>query len=363
MHLCGVGCGSPLLFFGDKFSLLPCGVAEDSARDAGQGWCHFSGGDPPPKHQFCFTFGYNAARTMTKDLTEQLQPGYQWLDLLDPTEDELLDVARKFNLHEASVHDCLQPGHLPKYEKFKGYTFIIFRVYTGTWDAEADTVQELTNKVAIFIAEGFIVTIHRVPWAAISEISGGFMCGEECRHTSHILVELVKKGLHTFDEPATKLNRQIEFYERQVFLKNRKGSILKGLYFLKRTIDVIRRLILLSYDIVDKLDGKENSDALSRDCRDLYVKQQSLFDALTEQSNQLLNVYFNISSQRTNETMRVLTIFSVFFMPLTFIVGVYGMNFHFMPELDWKWGYPAAWLLMVVVTLGVYLWFRQKKWL
>jgi magnesium transporter len=84
---------------------------------------------------------------------------------------------------------------------------------------------------------------------------------------------------------------------------------------------------------------------------------------MSENANHLLNIYFNISSQRTNETMRVLTIFSVFFMPLTFIVGIYGMNFHNMPELGWKWGYPLTLATMAVVTIIIYLWFRRKKWL
>jgi len=77
----------------------------------------------------------------------------------------------------------------------------------------------------------------------------------------------------------------------------------------------------------------------------------------------LLNVYFSASSQRTNDTMRILTIFSVFFMPLTFIVGIYGMNFKFMPELEWKKGYPAVMILMGIITLLIYIWFKRKKWL
>jgi magnesium transporter len=88
-----------------------------------------------------------------------------------------------------------------------------------------------------------------------------------------------------------------------------------------------------------------------------------MFDALSDNIHQLLNIYFSASSQRTNETMRILTIFSVFFMPLTFIVGIYGMNFEFMPELGWKMGYPGVMGLMAVVTLLIYIWFKRKRWL
>src|SRR5690606_343613 len=109
--------------------------------------------------------------------------------------------------------------------------------------------------------------------------------------------------------------------------KDRQKPVLKGLYFIKRKVDVIRRILLLTYEAVDKLDPPDKTNAYSRDIRDLYIKQQTIFDTLSENTNHLLNIYFNISSQRTNETIRVLTIFSVFFMPLTFIVGIYGMNF------------------------------------
>jgi magnesium transporter len=88
-----------------------------------------------------------------------------------------------------------------------------------------------------------------------------------------------------------------------------------------------------------------------------------MYASLSENIHQLLTVYFSASSQRTNETMRILTIFSVFFMPLTFIVGIYGMNFKYMPELEWKAGYPAVMLLMAFVTLLIFIWFRRKKWL
>ena len=77
----------------------------------------------------------------------------------------------------------------------------------------------------------------------------------------------------------------------------------------------------------------------------------------------LLKIYLSLLAQRTNEVMRMLTIFSAFFLPLTFIAGIYGMNFKFMPELGWKAGYPAVLFLMVVVAGGIYVWFRRKGWI
>jgi magnesium transporter len=96
---------------------------------------------------------------------------------------------------------------------------------------------------------------------------------------------------------------------------------------------------------------------------DNFIQIETGYDQINEQINNLLSLYLSISAQRTNEVIRVLTIFSVFFMPLTFIVGIYGMNFKVMPEIDWQYGYAYAIVLMVAITIAIYFWFKRKGWL
>jgi magnesium transporter len=300
---------------------------------------------------------------MLKQLADKGKHSYTWIDIVGPDKKELQEVALQYGLLEQSVQDSLQPDHLPKYERLRNYTFSVLRLYSSDKDLEADTVQELTNKIAIFINAHYIITIHRKEWPALDRINNDMVQQGECETPLHVYIEIVRATLLSFEEPARKLTQSIEYYEEHIFLKNKKRPILKGLYFLKRKVDVIRRVLLLSYDIIDQVDPEENSNAYTRDVRDLYVKQQSIFDSLSENTNNLLNVYFNISAQKTNETIRILTIFSVFFLPLTFIVGIYGMNFEFMPELKWKLGYPGVYIIMAIVTISIYIWFKRKKWL
>jgi magnesium transporter len=300
---------------------------------------------------------------MIRILAEKTNYSYNWIDISEPTNGELQEIAQQYGLLEQSVQDSMQPDHLPKYERLKNYTFSILRIYAPENDVESDTVQELTDKIAIFIGEQFIITIHRQAWPLLDKIHETRVQTGECKSTLHVYIEVVRAGLQSFEEPARKLTQSIEYYEENIFLKYKHKPILKGLYFLKRKVDVIRRLMLLSYDIIDQIDPEENSNAYTRDVRDLYVKQQSIFDSLSENTNQLLNIYFNISAQKTNETIRILTVFSVFFLPLTFIVGIYGMNFEFMPELKWKLGYPGVYILMAVVTILIFIWVKRKKWL
>ncbi len=104
-------------------------------------------------------------------------------------------------------------------------------------------------------------------------------------------------------------------------------------------------------------------DPALQDVKDQHLKIVTLYNQILEDVNNLMNLYMSFAAKKTNDVVKVLTIFSVFFMPLTFIVGIYGMNFKFMPELDSKWGYPVVILVMVIVTLMIYLWFKKKKWL
>lgn len=300
---------------------------------------------------------------MVKKLAEKNNHTFEWIDAIDPGKEEIQQIAKEYGLHESSVNDYLQTDHLPKYEKIDEYAFIIFRMHVPEGSLEADTVQELTDKIAIFLSKDRLITIRKKDWFPLDQICNKHVKEKVCKTSFHLLTEIIRTGLLTFDEPAQKLTRSIEYFEENIFLRQRKISLLKRLYFIKRKIDVIRRILILSHDMVDHIDSPQTSTAYTRDMRDLYIRLNSIYDSLAENTNQLFNIYFSISAQKTNEIIRVLTLFSVFFMPLTFIVGIYGMNFRFMPELHWKLGYPAVMVTMAVVTFLIYWWFRKKGWL
>ncbi|MFC6099749.1 magnesium transporter CorA family protein [Olivibacter domesticus] len=300
---------------------------------------------------------------MERIFASKTSQGFDWIDLTDPTTEEIQAIAKQFSLHETSIKDCMQPDHLPKYETVDNYTFIIFRVFTKQAISEADTIQELTNKIALFFTSEYMITVHRSEQPLIDEVKAKAIDEIGCKDTLCLLNRLIRAALLTFEEPSMKLSKSLDYFEENVFLKQRKAPILRGLYYVKRKVDVMRRLLILSYEIIDKIDTPKQRNIYTRDLRDLYIRMQNIYDNLSENTAQLLSAYFSIASHRTNEIMRVLTIFSVFFMPLTFVVGVYGMNFHFMPELDWYFGYPLIMLVMAIITLAIYAWFKKKGWL
>ena len=301
---------------------------------------------------------------MKNTIVSQGDAGWEWIDLEGPEVEELQEVAEQYGLHRSSVIDSLQPEHLPKYEAIGDIAFMIARVYDAGAHREADTIQELTNKIAIFFSGRFVITIHRHPAALVREVREKYVDTGLVKTPADLLVKLIKAVFRTYEVPAGKLAEELDFYEAKTFLNKRMPPLTKGLYHLKRKATVCRRVLRLSEVILGSMqqDGGFQPTAV-QDIRDLYVHLETQFEEVNDGTNNLINTYLSLSSQKTNEVMRVLTVFSAFFLPLTFIVGVYGMNFEFMPELEKTYGYPSVLAVMGLVTLAIYLWFRRKGWL
>jgi magnesium transporter len=181
---------------------------------------------------------------------------FKWIDLSDPTAEELSMIAQEYNLHPSSLQDCLQPEHLPKREELDNHIFIITRIADPYASKEADTIQEVTNKVAIFYTDKYFIIIHRNPTPFIKAIKEKAIDTNRCNDTANLLNRIFKAVLLSYDAPAMQLAVELEEYETKIFLEQKTPSILKGLYYLKRKVDVTKRMLLLSKDIVDSLDNE-----------------------------------------------------------------------------------------------------------
>lgn len=287
---------------------------------------------------------------------------FQWLDVTAPKENELLALGERFGIHPYSIKDCLEPDHLPKIESQDGYQFIISRLLIENHHhTKVHTIQQATSKLAMFYNENFIITIHRLPLDFIEEVKMKFYDNAKCHSPNELVVRLLWYVLKTYDKPSMKLAEEIDSYEEQVFLKTLSPMVMKNLYFLKRRTHIAHKLLQMTSAIVLGIQSKDK--IALHDLKDTQIHLQSVYAQSLEDANNLLHFYMSISSQKTNEVMRILTVFSAFFLPLTFIVGVYGMNFKFMPELDYVHGYKIVWLFMILITIIIFQWFWRKKWL
>jgi magnesium transporter len=288
---------------------------------------------------------------------------FDWIDVYDPTEDELRLLADTYQLPEAAVIDCLQSEHLPKFERFENYYFIIVRFYDQNCKNDSDSIQKLTRKVAIFFHSEFILTIHRGKFELLDKVAQKYCKDVNMEHPYNLACKIIKNTFESFETPLSGIDETISNFESKIFLKKRTPDLLKNLYLLKRQIHVFKRLNYVSKMVVDNMHTSYKKNSYFEDMRDYYLRMEVFTDQLHEDVQSLLHLYLSISSQKTNEVMRILTVFSAFFLPLTFLVGVYGMNFEFMPELHHKLGYPAILIFMLLVTILIFQWFKRKQWL
>ncbi len=287
----------------------------------------------------------------------------EWIDVFDPAENELEHISEKFNLNSYTVHDSLDPDHLPKYEEHNDTHFIIIRLLREE-NGKLQTVQNLSTKIAIFYNDKFIVTIHRSEQPLINKIREKYISDGKISTTTGVVIKIIRYALTTFEQPALQLSNQIDEFESNLFLKkNIPENMIEGIYFLKTKVGLYKKLLLLSDEVVKAIRTHGEDRPAWQDTRDLHTKLMLLYDQIHDDANNLLNVFLSLSARKTNDVMKILTIFSVFFMPMTFIVGVYGMNFDFMPELHYKYGYPLTILAMLATSIVILIWFKRKNWM
>ena len=297
-------------------------------------------------------------------LTELKSPNneFTWIDITSPTLDDLSKVSQRYDLNHHNLQDCLEPDHLPKFEEGDPFNFIILRkVLDGT--DKGTSIHALTTKIAIFFDNDTIVTIHRVPHPDLFPVCEQLIQSGKIASIGSFLLKIIARVQHSYSRFASALNLQIEETETRLFIKKQATESIESLFLLKRRASLCKKLLLLTGEVVSAVQNRQKKSSEVQDIRDNQIKLQLFYDQLTEDALNLVSMYMSISANKTNDVMKVLTIFSAYFLPLTFIVGVYGMNFEFMPELKWTYGYPLVLVLMLVVFLLIYFWFRRKKWL
>ncbi len=287
----------------------------------------------------------------------------KWVDITEPTSAEIETISKEYNLHHQLVRDCMEPDHLPKFDSVDDVNFLILRYYCHGFDKKMATIQELSNKIAIFYTKDFLITIHKEPIHFLSNIQRKYTEKGKCTSAEETITKILWYALETFDDPAQRLSEQVDFFENKILLRNVSNEQVEALYYIKRQASISNKILMLMAEPINHIRTIPKDDPSLQDVKDQHLKILTLYNQILEEVNNLMNLYMSFSAQKTNDVMKVLTIFSVFFMPLTFIVGIYGMNFEFMPELKQKWGYPVILIVMAIVTGVIYQWFRRKKWL
>ena len=303
-------------------------------------------------------------------LTEELPPGGSiWIDLegFDPRFEGML---HEWGFHPLAVEDVFTQQHQPKVEEYDDTMFIIVRGldFNVMKDHEADEV--VTLKLASFLSRHRLVTLHRGPLRSVNivlqrlgESKRGYTGG-----VTQVLWTICDEMMDLYFPVIDAIGVEIEELEEQV-IKSPEREHLQRLLLLRRKLSTLRRTMLphrqvFSHLAASRFEAIDETAALNfRDTQDNVLR---LADAIEQQRDLLSNVkdtYLSVVAQKTNDVMRVLTVFSAIVLPLSLIAGIYGMNFEQMPELKQAWGYPAVLVGMAALAGGLLLWFKKKDWL
>jgi magnesium transporter len=280
---------------------------------------------------------------------------FEWVDYENPKKSDLIELIKPFGIEFHVLEDTLEVGHLPKIEKLNNLSFIILRAYSASPDKQSSTISKLTNKIGFFYNESTLITIHQKGFKFLENIS------DDIEDPESLMVKIVERMLVTYQAPAEWLSNEMDKIEKNVFLHNLNKFSVHDLYFGKAKARVCKKLLMLTQTVLNQVQVDPKNITKLQDEKETLSNLIHQFDEFLEDANSILNIYISTTSQKTNDVMKLLTIFSAFFLPLTFIVGVYGMNFQHMPELSSPNGYYYTLLAMGIISVLIFIWFKRKK--
>ncbi len=296
------------------------------------------------------------------------KPGNVWVDIQGLGDAWLLmGIGQLFSLHAISLEDVLHIPQRPKTETFEKHEFHVSRMIRFAPGGELDVEQ-----ISIFWGERFVLTFQERPGGDVLDPvrirlrqGRGRMRGMGPDYLAYAIIDAIIDGYYPVLE---RLGSDLEELEEAV-IKRPSSELLLRIQGTKNALLTLRRAVWPERDAVNVLLREESpwvSDTVRiylRNCYDHCVQAADVIETYREIAGGLLNTYLSVIANRTNEIMRVLTIMSTIFIPLTFIVGLYGMNFRYMPELAWPWAYPVLVGLMFGTGLGMLLYFRRLGWI
>jgi len=293
--------------------------------------------------------------------------GLLWVDIEDVTDEDAELLSNVFCIHPLAVADCISKNiHPPKIDDFEDYLFII--VHGINYCIESDVVE--TTELAFFVGKNYVVTTHDVPMRSISSMldrvqKDGRLMRRGADFLAHDIVDALVDNIMPTIEEIDEKNDQLEAEA----LHDPKSETLMSIMQLKRSILALTRIVMPQREIVNGLSRgeyaliSERAQIYYRNIYDHLVRIEMLTLGLRDMAESVLSTYLSSVSNRMNEVMKMLTLIATIFIPLTFIAGVYGMNFANMPELEWRYGYFIILIIMAVIGISLAIYFRRRRWL
>lgn len=297
--------------------------------------------------------------------------GRLWIDLMNPTPEESdLVLRRAYDFHPLSIEDAIGDVHIPKLDNYNRYLFLVFH----SFEMGDERMDIHTKELDVFLGNNFLITVHNQPMHMVDTL------WNEMHHREHgladgpvyLLYELLDKQIDRYTPLLDNFEQRLEELGDVIFNLNTTKSdsrILNDILTAKSSALRLWRVLGPQRNLIHQLGWKDYSVIPSEariyfhDVHDHLVRLTDLTESMRDLASTTIETHLALVNNRMNEVMQVLTVISTIFIPLSFLTGLYGMNFVFMPELDEPWAYPMLWVVFIVIAAGMLWWFRRRRWL
>lgn len=282
--------------------------------------------------------------------------------------DIIQKIATQYKLHQLTVEDILNVSQRSKIENFDDYIFATLKILT--WDSALNQVNN--EQLSIVIGNKFVISFTESPCVSFNTIRERLQAGTGINilenGSDYLAYRLMDITIDQYFVVLEKIGDRIEEIEENI-ISNPTQSNARYIFQLKHKLLLLRKAIWPIREEISHLlqsDQKFITSFTRLYLRDLYDHVIQAIDAvetLRDMVSSIMDIYLSLVTNKMNEVMKVLTIISTIFIPITFITSLYGMNFKYMPELESRYGYPIALITMGAITCGMILFFRRKKWI
>ena len=320
-------------------------------------------------------FNYDSERYEEKELKSIEEcfpykdtPTVTWINMVGIHQAEIMEkIANHFGIHSLVMEDILNTGQRPKMDDLEDYVYVVLKMLN--YNEEEDEID--AEQISIILGQNLVISFQEKERDVFEPIRGrirknkGRIRKKGADYLAYALLDSVVDNYFTILE---KIGERIEFLEEEL-VENPSTQTLQEIHRLKREMIFLRKSIWPLREVISGLERgessliKETTVIYLRDVYDHTIQVIDTVETFRDMLSGILDVYLSSISNKMNEVMKVLTIIATIFIPLTFLAGVYGMNFRYMPELEWRWGYFAVLFLMAVVGIGMVTYVRKKKWL
>ena len=282
--------------------------------------------------------------------------------------EDIEKLGTHYKLHPLTLEDIVNTSQRPKLEEFENYFFVVFKML---YFKDDDDLQY--EHLSMVVGSDYVLTFQESDGDVFDDLrerikaAKGRIRSQGADYLMYAILDAIVDNYFTVIEV---IGDKIEDLEASIFESQTDNSTTPGqIQQLKQEVLKIRRSIFPLREVINRLEKSDNSIINEKSVsyiRDLYdhiIQVNEAIDLYREMVWSLMDMYMTIISNKMNEVMKVLTIIATIFIPLTFIAGVYGMNFDHMPELHYKYGYYVVWAVMIILFIGMMFYFKKKKWL